>query len=153
MTILYAPFARAMPQLAGKPSPKSYPFAKELADLIVARHTLVQLGGQEDEELTPDFRKNLSFDEVGKLISTCDTAVCVDSYLQHHCWYLNKKAIVLWGISDPLIFGHPIHDNLLVSRSFLRPNQFDLYYSNEHNPGAFVLPEVVLETINTLEVK
>ena len=97
--------------------------------------------------MVPDFRKNLSFDGVGELIASCDTAVCVDSYLQHHCWFLNKKAIVLWGISDPLIFGHSIHTNLLKDRSFLRPNQFDLYYSNEHRPEAFSSPDRVMEVI------
>lgn len=147
VTILYAPFAARMPQLNGTGSPKSYPFAKALAEIIVPRHTLIQLGGEEDEQLIPDFRKNLSFDEVGELISTCDTAICVDSYLQHHCWYLNKKAIVLWGISDPLIFGHQLHLNLLKDRSFLRPNQFDLYYSNEHRPEAFIGPDEVLKAL------
>jgi len=147
MTILFAPFAARQPHLNGSGSPKSYPFAKELASAIIAQHNVIQIGGEEDEQVVPDFRKNLSFDEVGKLISESDTAICVDSYLQHHCWFLNKKAIVLWGISDPLIFGHSLHLNLLKDRSFLRPNQFDLYYSNQHRPEAFVSPDEVLKAL------
>jgi len=137
-----------MPNLKDVGSPKSYPLAKALANMIVSSHEVIQLGGEEDEQLAPDFRKNLSFAEVGNLISKCDTAICVDSYLQHHCWFLNKKAIVLWGVSDPLIFGHSMHLNLIRDRNCLRKNQFDLYYANEHRPEAFVSPEEVMDIIN-----
>lgn len=148
MTILFAPFAASQPHLNGSGSPKSIPLAKELAQIIMAAgHQLIQIGGEEDEQVTPDFRKNLSFDEVGKLIETSDTAICCDSYLQHHCWLLNKKAIVIWGISDPLIFGHSLHHNLLKDRRFLRPNQFDLYYSDQHRPDAFPSPWKVIEEL------
>jgi len=148
MIILYAPFAARQPQLNGSGSPKDYPFAKELAErMIAAGHRVIQVGVEGEAQMVPEFRTNLSFDGVGELISGCDTAVCVDSYLQHHCWYLNKRAIVLWGISDPLIFGHSIHLNLLKDRQFLRQNQFDLYYSNQHRPEAFVSPEEVLKAL------
>jgi len=147
MTILYAPFAAKHPSLNGTGNPKDYPFAKELISWIIGNHKVIQVGGSGDEQMVPDFRTNLSFDQVGELISNADTAICVDSYLQHHCWFLNKKAIVLWGISDPLIFGHSLHLNLLKDRSFLRPNQFDLYYSNQHRPEAFVSPGEVLKAL------
>jgi ADP-heptose:LPS heptosyltransferase len=146
MTILLAPFAARQPQLNGSGSPKDYPWTKDLVALIIAaNHNLIQVGGEGDEQVAPDFRKNLIFEEVGRLIESCDTAICVDSYLQHHCWYLNKKAIVLWGISDPQIFGHSLHNNLLKDRKYLRQNQFDLYYDNQHRPEAFVTPEEVVK--------
>lgn len=149
MTILFAPFAAQSPQLNGSGSPKSYPFAKQLGEMLLsAGHNVIQVGGEKDEQVVPDFRKNLSFEEVSQLIDSADTAICVDSYLQHHCWFMNKRAVVLWGISDPLIFGHSFHLNLLKDRSFLRRNQFDLYYSNEHNPEAFVTPTEVIKALN-----
>jgi ADP-heptose:LPS heptosyltransferase len=124
MTILFAPFAARHPTLNGSGSPKDYPFAKELAELIIAqRHNLIQVGGEVDEPLVEDFRKNLSFDEVSQLISTSDTGVCVDSYLQHHFWYLNKPAIVLWGISDPDLSG--IHFTNPSKTAVSQTNQFD----------------------------
>ena len=70
--------------------------------------------------------------------------------MQHAMWYFGKKAIVLWGISDPLIFGHDIHVNLLKDRSYLRKNQFDLYYSNEVNPNSFVTPAKVMEELEKI---
>ncbi len=150
MTILFAPFAAKHPNFNGTGSPKNYPFSKELVSLIIgAGHNLIQVGAEGEEAMVSDFRTNLSFDGVGELISTCDTAICVDSYLQHHMWFLNKKAIVLWGVSDPLIFGHSLHLNLLKDRSYLRPNQYDLYYQTDHKPEAFVSPTEVVEALNT----
>jgi ADP-heptose:LPS heptosyltransferase len=115
---------------------------------MLSEHELIQVGAEGDEQIVPYFRKGLSFSKVGELIEDSDTAICVDSYLQHHCWFLNKKAIVLWGMSDPLIFGHTLHLNLLKDRSFLRPNQFDLYYSSDYLPESFVSPDEVLKALN-----
>ena len=145
--ILYAPFAARPHSLNGSVSPKDYPWAKELAQLLEEKYEVIQVGGNGDEQLVKDFRKNLPFPEVSKLIKESVTGVCVDSYLQHHYWYFDKKAIVLWGISDPYIFGHMEQINLLKDRKYLRPNQFDLYYSNEVNPEAFVSPEEVLSVL------
>ena len=111
-------------------------------------HELIQVGVNGEEQLVPDFRKNLSFKDLGNLISEADTAICVDSYLQHHFWANRKRAIVLFGVSDPLIFGHPENVNLLKDRKFLRENQFDLYYSNQLCPEAFVSPQEVMDIVN-----
>lgn len=136
--------------MEGTPSPKDYPFARELAERMEENRQVIQVGGGEDEQVATEFRANLSFDDLGKLIEECETAVCVDSFLQHAMWFFSKPAIVLWGISDPEVFGHPEHINLLRDRKFLRPNQFDLYYKNEHRPEAFFTPPEVIEKLNML---
>lgn len=145
--ILFAPFAARSPSLNGQPSPKDYPFAKELAILLENEHEVVQVGGNGDEQVCKDFRKNLSFGDLGKLILESRTGISVDSYLQHYYWFLNRGAIVLFGPSDPLIFSHDIHLNLLKDRSLLRPNQFDLYYTSDYKPEAFVSPQQVLDAL------
>src|SRR5438552_15181681 len=151
MTILLAPFARKAPILNGSGSPKNYPFARELVELLLNEgHVVIQVGGNDEEQIASDFRKGLPFNQVEELIQSCDTAICADSYLQHHCWLVGKRAIVLWGVSDPLIFGHSTHINLLKGRDFLRPNQFDLYYSNQVNPEAFVSPQEVVDALKQL---
>src|SRR4030095_1959806 len=119
MTILFAPFAARAPSLNGKPSPKDYPHAKKLAELWEKEHNVIQVGGNGDEQVAKELRRNLSFEQVGELIKGCDTGICVDSYLQHHFWFAGKRAIVLFGISDPIIFGHPENLNLLGDRKFL----------------------------------
>jgi hypothetical protein len=72
----------------------------------------------------------------------------VDSFLQHFCWSIGVKAIVLWGTSDPLIFGHEENINVLKNRGYLRPNQFDMWEGDPYNPNAFVTPEEVLKIIS-----
>jgi ADP-heptose:LPS heptosyltransferase len=147
MRILYAPFAARSPSLSGQPSPKDYPHAKELAELLETDHELIQVAGNGDVQVAKDVRRNLPFKEVGKLIEESDTGICVDSYLQHYYWYLNRRAIVLFGPSDPVVFGHPENLNLLRDRSYLRPNQFDLYYTTDYKPEAFVSPQEVLDVL------
>lgn len=147
MTLLYAPFAARAPSLGGKPSPKDYPHAQELAAKLQENYEVIQVAGNDDLQVVSDVRRNLTFDEVGKLISESDGGVCVDSYLQHHFWFTGRRAVVLFGISDPLIFGHPENLNLLRDRSFLRPQQFDLYYTNQYNTEAFVKPGEVMEAV------
>ena len=148
--ILLAPFAARGPSLGGKPSPKDYPKPKELAVLLEKDHEVIQVGGNGDEQVAKDFRPNLSFTDLGKLIDESQTGICVDSYLQHYYWYRDRKAIVLFGISDPVIFGHHENLNLLKDRANLRPNQFDLYYTSNYRPEAFVSPEEVLKALRTL---
>lgn len=150
MKILYAPFAARAASLGGAPSPKDYPWPKELAELLEKDHELIQVGGNGDAQVAKDVRRNLPFDEVGKLIQASDTGISVDSYLQHHFWYLARRAIVLFGISDPVIFGHPENINLLKDRNFLRPKQFDLYYRDQYRPDAFVSPNEVLDALSKL---
>ncbi len=117
---------------------------------MLSEHEVIQVGVEGEEQVVPEFRKNLNFSELGDLIDSCDTAICVDSYLQHHCWSLHKRAIVIFGISDPEIFGHKENVNLLKDRKYLRPNQFDLYYANQHNPEAYVPPETVMEALREM---
>lgn len=145
--ILFAPFAERQPWLNGSPSPKSYPWAKELATLLSKEDHLVQVGGNGDEQVTDDFRKNLSFGDVGKLINESRTGICVDSFLQHYYWFLSRRAIVIFSVSDPVIFGHPENLNLLKDRNYLRENQFDLYYTTDINPEAFVPPDEVVKAL------
>lgn len=151
--ILYAPFAARSPSLNGNPSPKDYPHAKELAKLLEKDHEVIQVGGNGDGQLCEDFRKNLSFNDLGKLIFQSQIGISADSYLQHYYWYLGKIAIALFGISDPLIFGHPENLNLLIDRRFLRPNQFDLYYTSDYKTEAFVRPQDVLRALCELTPK
>lgn len=149
--ILFAPFAERQPWLNGSLSPKSYPWPKELAQLLEKEEHLIQVGGENDEQVTDDFRKNLSFREVGKLIHESRTGICVDSFLQHYYWYVDRRAIVIFSVSDPVIFGHKENLNLLKDRKYLRENQWDLYYSSQVNPEAFVSPEEVLESFRRFE--
>ncbi len=151
MKLLFAPYAARGPSLGGKPSPKDYPNPKELCELLEKDHEVIQMAGNDDPQVAKDVRRNLPHEQVCELIRWSDTGVCVDSYLQHAFWEVGKPAIVLFGISDPIIFGHPENINLLRDRKYLRPQQFDLYYQNQYCNEAFVNPEEVIKALHELE--
>ena len=142
--ILIAPHARAMRN--GKPHPKEYPYWDELLELLKDKE-IVQVGVASEVALVPDFRPNLPLSELAKLIAMCETWIAIDSFFQHFCWSLGKPGIVLFGQSDPLIFGHPENVNLLKDRSYLRERQFWQWEQAENRPEAFVEPIRIIEIL------
>ena len=52
---------------------------------------------------------------------------------------------MLFGQSDPLIFGHPENINLLKDRKYLREQQFWWWEQCEYKEDAFVRPEEVIK--------
>ena len=85
--------------------------------------------------------------ELKHLINECQTWISCDSMFQHLGWDCQKKGIVLWSVSDPLIFGHPENINLISSRDNLAPNQFLWWDDTPHDPNKFVAPDVVLKAL------
>jgi ADP-heptose:LPS heptosyltransferase len=139
--IIIAPYAQKL--RTGKLNPKNYPYWKELIAMI--DEPIIQVGVEGEEQLVNDFRKNLSINELCELLKECRTWISCDSFLQHLGWDQGKKGIVLWGPSDPLIFGHPENINLLKDRSYLVKNQFLWWEATEHQNERFVEPHIVLE--------
>lgn len=142
--IIIAPYAKKL--LSGKQNPKNYPYWQELINLI--QEPIVQVGVIGEQPLVKDFRTNLPLSELRKLIQDCRTWISVDSFFQHLAWDEGKKGIVLWGPSDPLIFGHPENINLLKDRSYLTANQFLWWEFTDHKNERFVKPTEVLEHLN-----
>lgn len=139
--IIIAPYAQKL--RTGKENPKNYPYWQELIEQI--KEPIIQVGVKGEKQLVPDFRTNLPIAELRKLIQTCDTWIGVDSFFQHLAWDESKPGIVLWGPSDPLIWGHPQNINLLKDRSHLVSNQFIWWEATEHQNDRFVKPQQILE--------
>jgi hypothetical protein len=139
--IIISPYSKALK--SGKTNPKNYPYWKELIRLI--DEPIVQVGIEGEEQLVPDFRKNLSLKELETLVSECRTWISCDSFFQHFAWDKKKYGIVLWSVSDPLIFGHTENINLLKDKKNLVSNQFLWWEDTEHDPDKFVQPEEVLK--------
>jgi len=136
MKILFAPFARKLRN--GGINPKNYPWPNNLVALLEKRgNEVIQIGVKEEEKVATRFETDLSFQEVSRLLEETDTFVAVDSFLQHAAWSIGKRGTVIFSQSDPKIFGHRIHNNLLKDRKYLRPNQFDLWESTAVNDEAF----------------
>lgn len=139
--IVISPYARKLQ--SGKKNPKDYPCWKELIALI--DEPIIQVGVEGEEPLVSDFRTNLSLEELAELIKACRTWISVDSFFQHYACDIGKPGIVLWGQSDPNIFGHPENINLLKSREYLRDNQFWNWELCENRHDCWVTPEVISE--------
>jgi hypothetical protein len=144
--IIIAPYAQKL--RTGKENPKNYPYWKELVYELQKTMHVVQVGVEGEDQLVPDFRKNLPISELRKLLQECRTWISCDSFLQHLGWDEGKKGIVLWGPSDPLVFGHPENINLLKDRSHLVENQFIWWEATEHKNERFVEPKEVVEHLN-----
>ena len=142
--IIIAPFAK--PLINGNRNPKNYPYWDKLIELT--NEKVVQVGVEGEEQLVYDFRKNLSLADLRKLISECRIWIGCDSFFQHLAWDCGKPGVVLWSVSDPLIFGHPENTNLLKSRDYLAKNQFLWWDFTEYKADAFVKPEEVLKFID-----
>jgi ADP-heptose:LPS heptosyltransferase len=138
--IIIHPYAK--PLINGKQNPKNYPYWKELIGLI--SEEIIQVGVEGEEQLVPDFRKNLPIIELRQLIKDCRIWIGVDSFFQHLAWSEGKKGIVLWSVSDPVIFGHNENINILKSRDYLAKNQFLWWDFCEYNKDAFTEPEKVI---------
>ena len=141
--IIIHPFSKAL--LSGKENPKNYPYWQELIAMI--DEPIVQIGVTGERQLVDDFRCDLPIAELRSLIQECRTWVGVDSFFQHLCWTENKPGVVLWSVSDPLIFGHPENTNLLKDRRFLAPNQFLWWEATEFNIDNFLMPMEIIPYI------
>jgi ADP-heptose:LPS heptosyltransferase len=146
--IIISPYSKKL--INGKVNPKNYPFWREFLEMLPSGTEVIQVGIEGEEQLMPDFRKNLPLKDLRALIHECDAWISCDSFLQHLAWDEGKKGIVLWSVSDPVIYGHPENINLLKSRDNLAKNQFLWWEFVDHDPSKFVDPEVVFGALNEL---
>ena len=142
--ILISPYSKKLSN--GKTNPKNYPFWKEVIEGI--NEPVIQIGIEGEEQLTADFRKNLSIPEIKQLIKDCRVWISCDSFIQHLASLSGKRGIVLWSVSDPNIYGYPENVNLLKSRDCLSKNQFLWWESVEFDSSKFVPPEEVLYNLS-----
>jgi ADP-heptose:LPS heptosyltransferase len=130
---------------------KQYPFWNEVITLLrITGETIIQIGlsGEAKLEGVDDFFTNLPFREIDKLLLECKMFMSVDNCLPHLAHYLGvKKGIVIWGPSDPDIFGYPEFCNLLKDRKYLRKDMFDKWEKCQFNKDAFVDPSVVANAV------
>ena len=120
-------------------NPKNYPHRERLIELLKEK-------GYEIKEI----KEKIPLAESKKLIQEADLIICIDSYLQHLCWYVGKQAIVIWGISDPEIFGHSENINILKDRSYLRKDQMLRWEQAPYVPESFSPPEDIMKEIEKM---
>jgi ADP-heptose:LPS heptosyltransferase len=132
-----------------KTNPKNYPYADELIKLLKKEKIYtIQVRTTEDRPLSVDeILTDIDIGALAEVIQTCDTFVSVDNFIQHYAAFLGKRGVVIFGQSDPVIFGHPKNKNLLKDKRYLRANQFGTWEEAECNKEAFVTAREVMAAI------
>jgi len=141
--IIVSPYSKKL--MNGRENPKNYPHWKEVIDQI--NEPIIQVGVDGETQLMDDFRKNLPLSELKQLLQQCRTWISCDSFFQHLGYIEKKPGIVLWSVSDPLIFGHPENVNLIKSRDYLAKDQFLWWEDQEYKHDAFVDPDEVVKAL------
>lgn len=143
--ILISPYSKQLPD--NKVNPKNYPYWRELITMLPSPITQVGVSGE--TPLVPDFRQNLSLPDLSKLILECDFWISCDSFIQHYAWDLGKPGVVLWGPSDPIIYGHAENLNITKGREFQCADQFLMWHLVENRSDWWHTPEDVIKQIRT----
>lgn len=149
-SIIISPFSARYPD--GQASAKNYGRWNEVIKGLKARgYFVIQIGVEGEPDINADQRfNNLNFKSLISLLNKCHTWIASDNFFPHFAHYYGKKGIVLWGRSDPLIFGYPENINLLKSRSNLREEQFKWWRETPHDNSVFVDAKQVLDALDTL---
>lgn len=144
-TLLISPWSRF------KGCAKNYPYWGEVCDKLKDDYQLVQLGVAGEEILPHTIQRfGLSLKEVENAITEVGRIICVDNFA-HHCSYvLGVRAVVIWGPSDPEIFGHKENINLLKTREYLRKDQFGYWkdYKWEYMEKGWVSTDEIVKAVN-----
>jgi len=147
MKVIISPYSRRMRN--GNRNPKNYPYFEEVVKQLRKQGVyVIQIGIKGEKELGANktlFNKPLK--ELVALLNKCDKWISVDNFFSHLAYLHNKPGVVIFGQSDPEIFGHDFNTNLLKDKKYLRPLQFapweDVIYSTE----CFVDASVVINKI------
>lgn len=129
---------------------KSYPYWNELIKLLDCK--IIQIGriGEQPLEGT-ELKLGLKFTEIEELLTNCNYWISPDNFLQHlnHSMEEPVKGAVIFAESDPLLFGYPQNINILKSRKFLRPRQFDKWYADTiRHDEYFLKPKELVPMLN-----
>jgi len=148
--IIISPYSRPL-RNGVKPNPKEFPYWNELIDLILKEYpeqTIIQVGVNGEDKLNnTKIMFNQSLKNLINLLNICDVWISIDNFFHHLASTIGKKGIVIFGPSDPEIFGDKNNINLLKDRNFLREKQFEWYENTKYNKEVFISPETVMEVL------
>lgn len=154
--IIISPYAQKLRPKNGvankNTNAKNYPYWDEVVNLLKSKnYHIIQIGVAGEQMLSVHEHKlNLSLKDLEILLKSCDSWICVDSFFQHFATYHNKRGVVIFGKSDPNIFGYEKNTNLLKSRSNLRIDQFNFWDDVAYDKDVFVDPQVVVDALDSI---
>ena len=153
MNIIISPFSRKLRNGNLNPKEPSLTWWSELIGLLKEKdYYIIQIGidGEDKLKNVNEYQFNLNLKELKQLTLFIDTFISIDNFYSHFCALLNKSGIVIFSQSDPLIFGHKLHINLLKNIKYLRGNQFNIWETAMYIEKAFIEPQKVIEVLTQL---
>ena len=150
--VIISPWSR--PNRNGTRNAKNYHQWQVVSSLLAKDVDVIQVGVQGEQKLEGCEQKfDLTLRELRALQESAAAWASVDNFYPHFvASELGPKhpGVVIWGRSDPSIFGYPWNVNLLLDAKNLRPNQYEWWESEPHDPGVFVPPNVVVVSVMKL---
>ena len=133
---------------ADKQNAKNYPYIQELCDLLIKDgYHLIQVGLGSEKRLTGcEYRFDMPLMDLEKLLKDTGYFLAVDNFLHHAAHSLGISGIVLFGPSDPEVFGYKDQVNIIKDRSLIRTDQFGFYHLDYVWPNAssgWYPPEII----------
>jgi len=160
MKIVISPYSQKLPPETIKKdinptgdNPKNYPYWEEFIELLknkIPSIEVVQVGVKGEPTLkgVDTVKHNLSQEDLLNTVKECDAWFSVDNFFNHFCsYYKIKNGFVLFGQSDPEIYGYKRNTNVLKHRKYLRPDQYGFWWDRPYQKEAFVSAEELLKLV------
>lgn len=150
-TVIISPYSKQMRN--GQKNPKNFPHWAVLVEKLWMRGIrVVQVGAPGEEKIAGvhDFKFGLKLSELKAMLEKSETWVSVDNFFNHFATFHGRRGVAIFSRSDPRIFGYDQNINLLKDRSYLRPNQFEMWEQDTFREDAFVSADAVLDAIVTI---
>lgn len=150
-TIIVSPYSRRLRN--GKENPKNFPHWEEVVSKLKKDgYSVVQVGviGEVPIKGVDAFQVGLLLKKLSELLKECSTWISVDNFFQHFAYLEGKKGVVIFGQSDPKVFGHEVNVNLLKDRKYLRDRQFDIWETATYNADVFVTSTDVVNAVKQI---
>lgn len=143
---LISPYSSSVP--SGN-NPKNYPYWQTVVDKLYQKgHKVLQIGVVPEKPFEhADVLLNYPLEFIERLVPLVDCWLSVDNFFVHLASRI-KPGIVLYGPSDPRLFGYDTNDNLFVLQEYFRAAQYDIWTNDAYDPKNFVPPEAVLAEIH-----
>jgi hypothetical protein len=147
MKIIISPYSKTL--RTGEPSPKNYPYWNNLISILNQNHHIIQIGVNSESIIdgVREAKFNLAFNELEELTLSVDTFISVDNFYPHFCNTIGKYGYVIWGPSNPAIYGYSKNVNILPSNPQLKANQFGLWDKSDYNINSFPTVDEVISIL------
>jgi hypothetical protein len=150
--VIISPYSRLL--RTGKPNPKNYPWWTQVVNKLQNLGIyVIQIGDSKQNESSIGANEtiiDMPLRDLQEKIKDVDSWISVDNFFPHLCSFTEKRGVVIWGISDPLIFGYQQNINLLKNRKYLREKQFDIWENATYYEHVFMDADTIVNAVMSL---